>query len=241
VTLWAAHSHRRLVEPFVGGLAVTLGLRPTNALLNDANPHVVSFYRWLQRGLAANGSARIFKNDRAAFARNRNRFNELIAQGEGDGEEAALLFYYLNRTGFNGLCRFNASGFFNVPFGSYKTIPYRSDFEEYREALEGYEFTAGDFETLKLRRSDFVYADPPYDVEFTTYSAGGFDWEDQVRLARWLASHKGPVIASNQATPRILRLYRDLGFAVKTLSAPRRISCDGNRDDAKEMFALKGI
>src|SRR5579863_4409556 len=49
--LWQAHSARRLVEPFCGGLAITLGLMPQRALLNDINPHVLSFYRWLRRGL----------------------------------------------------------------------------------------------------------------------------------------------------------------------------------------------
>jgi DNA adenine methylase len=46
---WQSHSRRRLVEPFAGGLAVTLGLQPERALLNDANPHLVNFYRWLKK------------------------------------------------------------------------------------------------------------------------------------------------------------------------------------------------
>src|SRR6267154_252756 len=49
-SLWQLHSQRRLVEPFAGGLAVTLGLRPTSALLNDINPHVINFYRHLKAG-----------------------------------------------------------------------------------------------------------------------------------------------------------------------------------------------
>jgi DNA adenine methylase len=181
------------------------------------------------------------RNDAHVFARNRARFNALISDRNADSAEAAALFYYLNRTGFNGLCRFNSSGFFNVPFGRYKTIPYRLDFLEYCKVLRGYVLRAGDFETLRIRAKDFVYADPPYDVEFTSYSAGGFSWDDQVRLARWLAKHGGPVVASNQATTRILRLYRTLGFKIRVLDAPRRISCDGNRDDAKEMLAVKGL
>ena len=48
---WAGNEQRRLAEPFAGGLAITLGLLPRKALLNDANPHLISFYRWLQRGL----------------------------------------------------------------------------------------------------------------------------------------------------------------------------------------------
>ena len=238
---WTYHSHRRLVEPFVGGLAVALGLQPTTAVLNDANPHLIHFYRWLQKGLAVGDVSDFFCNDREIYSHNRDRFNALIAEGAASTEIASLLFYYLNRTGFNGLCRFNARGFFNVPFGRYKTIAYKIDFSEYVPLLANYIFETGDFQRLMLRPTDFVYADPPYDVQFTSYAAGGFDWDDQVRLANWLAAHPGPVVASNQATDRILRLYGELGFCVTTLSAPRRISCDGNREEASEMLAHKNL
>lgn len=238
---WSGYQDRRLAEPFAGGLAVTLGLMPRRALLNDANPHLIAFYRWLQRGLDVNATGITFANDRAVYAHNRTRFNELIRDGKSESAEASALFYYLNRTGYNGLCRFNARGFFNVPFGRYKQPPYREDFEPYRRVLENFEFTNGDFEKMKVRRGDFIYADPPYDVEFTAYSAGGFAWEDQKRLALWLAKHSGPVVASNQATPRILRLYRRYGFEIRVVDAPRRISCDGNRDDAKEMIAVRNL
>ncbi len=46
------------------------------------------------------------------------------------------------------------------------------------------------FEALEIEPGDFIYADPPYDVEFTTYSAGGFSWDDQVRTAKLLAAHR---------------------------------------------------
>ena len=86
---------------------------------------------------------------------------------------------------------------------------------------------------------DFVYADPPYDVEFTTYSAGGFSWDDQVRTAKLLATHHGPVVISNQATPRIIELYEELGFELSYLDGPRRISCTGDRTAAREVLAVK--
>jgi DNA adenine methylase len=238
---WRGHEDSRLVEPFVGGLAITLGLSPKRALLNDLNPHLVNFYCWLQRGLDMRAAGVTLANDRGVYAHNRARFNDLIAHGHAESVEAAALFYYLNRTGYNGLCRFNSRGYFNVPFGRYKSIPYREDFTSYREVLEPYHFTAGDFESMRVRKSDFIYADPPYDVEFTSYSAGGFTWDDQIRLAEWLAKHAGPVVASNQATPRILKLYRRLGFRVRVVPAPRRISCDGNRDDAEEMIAVRNL
>ena len=48
--LWEPYSHRRLVEPLCGGLAVTLELMPAKALLNDINSHLINFFRWVQQG-----------------------------------------------------------------------------------------------------------------------------------------------------------------------------------------------
>jgi len=236
--LWRAHSDRRLVEPFCGGLAVTLGLLPKRALLNDINPHVINFYRWLKRGLKTNLP---MGNDDSTYYRHRKRFNALLASGSARSKEAAALFYYLNRTGYNGLCRFNSQGGFNVPFGRYVTIPYKHDFSPYQRLFANWEFRSQDCEKLKLRPEDFVYADPPYDVEFTSYSKEGFTWDDQVRTAEWLAKHRGPVVLSNQATRRIVALYRKLGFKLIKLDAPRRISCNGDRTPAKEVLALKNL
>jgi DNA adenine methylase len=92
---------------------------------------------------------------------------------------------------------------------------------------------------LAIEPDDFVYADPPYDVEFTTYSPGGFTWDDQQRTAECLARHPGPVVLSNQATRRIVKLYKKLGFEVRYLDGPRRISCTGDRTAAKEVLAVK--
>lgn len=236
--LWQCHSHRRLIEPFAGGLAVTLGLMPEKALLNDTNEHLINFYRWLQVGLRIDIP---LENSEKVFYRHRSRFNALIATEQADTEEAASLFYYLNRTGFNGLCRFNASGEFNVPFGRYKKLIYRRDFTAYRAVLAAWTLSHGDFGDIVLRPTDFVYADPPYDVEFTKYSKGGFSWEDQVRTAEWLAVHKGPVVLVNQSTPRIEQLYRRLKFEVRFLDAPRRISCTGDRTPAKEILGTRNL
>lgn len=236
--VWEPLAHRRLVEPFCGGLAVALGLQPEHALLNDANPHLINFYRWLKQGLRVTIQA---ENDEAVFYQNRARFNAVLRAGKGETQEAAALFYYLNRTGYNGLCRFNSRGEFNVPFGRYKTITYAKSFPAFRDAFAGWEFTTGDVEAVALRPDDFVYADPPYDVEFTAYAQGGFSWSDQERTARFLSQHVGPVVLVNQATPRVERLYRSLGYAVRFLDAPRRISCNGDRTPAKEILATRNL
>jgi DNA adenine methylase len=243
VRLWADYTARvgitpRLVEPFCGGLAVALGVGPGRALLNDINPHLINFYRWLQRGLTVTSPMR---NESALFYAHRDRFNALIRAGEAETAEAAQLFYYLNRTGFNGLCRFNRSGEFNVPFGLYKTIHYEADFAPYQARLADWEFCHGRFDRIDVSPSDFIYADPPYDVEFTQYSKEGFGWADQVALATWLSAQPCPVVLSNQATARIVTLYASLGFEIVYLDSPRRISANGDRTPAREVLATKRL
>jgi len=236
--LWQRSRSRRFVEPFCGGLAMVLGLSPASALLNDINPHLINFYGWLRRGLTisfpmANVSSRYYAL--------RRRFNALLDAGQSDTDESAGIFYYLNRTGYNGLCRFNSRGQFNVPFGRYKTIAYRREFSEYIGLLAPFQFTSVDFQALRLEPDDFVYADPPYDVEFRQYASGGFEWSEQVRTAEWLAHHDGPVALSNQATDRIVVLYKKLGYHLQFLQGPRMISCTGERTPAREVLATRNI
>ncbi|HHA19353.1 MAG TPA: Dam family site-specific DNA-(adenine-N6)-methyltransferase [Methylophaga sp.] len=236
--LWAKHSDSRLVEPFCGGLSIALGLQPQKALLNDVNSALVNFYQQIQQGLTLDIA---LENDEAAYYQNRELFNTLNQEG-GESNTVAQLFYYLNRTGYNGLCRFNKSGGYNVPFGRYKKINYQQDFLNYQPVLSEWEFVNDDFTALKLQVDDFVYADPPYDVPFHQYSQQGFNWNDQIRLAEWLVQHQGPVVLSNQATDRIIDLYKQLGFKLKYLDAPRRISCKGSeRHAVKEVLALRGF
>ena len=236
---WLINAHRRLVEPFCGGLAVTMGLMPARALLNDINTHVINFYRWLKRGLIITDDEMV--NSKRRYYERRVRFNQLLTRGQTDTADAAGLFYYLNRTGYNGLCRFNRGGGFNVPFGRYARIGYKTDFVEYKKAFAGWTFVNVDFEKLQLDDADFIYADPPYDVEFTQYSQDGFRWDEQERAAKWLAKHRGPVVLSNQATPRIIKLYKSLRFDLRFLDAPRRINCTGDRTPAPEVLALRNI
>ena len=72
--LWDAHHGKRLVEPFCGGLGVAVSLMPSRALLNDVNPHVVNFYRWLKCGLKTNI---VMRNEAKTYYANRIRFNDL--------------------------------------------------------------------------------------------------------------------------------------------------------------------
>src|SRR5690606_30291387 len=125
--------------------------------------------------------------------------------------------------------------------GRYKRINYEPDHSPYQRAFDNWEFRVGDFATVPLEPDDFVYADPPYDVEFTQYAKDGFSWDDQVRLVVWLAAHPGPVVLSNQATTRIVSLYERFGFELRFLDAAGMISGNGARARAVEVLGLKGV
>lgn len=242
--LWNSSKNRRLVECFCGGLSVALGLKPEKALLNDINTHLINFYKHVRKGLEISKDLQrisVYSEDRNLYYTCRERFNELIYSGQSNSSEAAELFYFLNRSGYNGLCRFNSTGGFNVPFGKYKKIYIAPNFVEYQPVLARWEFTSTDFAKMELEPGDFVYADPPYDVDFTQYSKENFRREDQERLAEWLAKHKGPVVLSNQCTPFIEKLYHKHKFKLEYHDAPRRISCNGDRASAPEVLAIRGF
>ena len=236
--LYRTHRSRRLVEPFAGGLAVALGLRPDCALLNDANPVAARFYAMLADGFVVADDIAVDRA-RETYLANRARFNELHAAGRVD-DEAAALFYVLVRTAFNGVWRTNKRGLMNVAWGG-EGEPIERDLRSYSRVMRGWTFSAGDFARVALDDDDFLFLDPPYDAGFVGYGADGFSFADQVRLADYAAAHRGPIVAMNAATPRLLELYRTRGFTVRRVRAPRRISGDGDRTGTLEMLATRNV
>lgn len=246
--LYEPYRDRTYVSLFVGGGADAFGLAPARAILNDINPHLMNFYRWIQSGVSLHHTTVSVANTAQDYAHNRTLFNQMITQGAHGTPTAAMLFYYLNKAGYNGLCRFNRKGLYNVPYGKYdnlRFLPYQVanrtlTFSHYSAAMHGWSLSNGDFAEVDFPDGSWVYVDPPYDDGFTNYSAGGFSWDDQVRLVKFLADYDGPVIISNKATSRIEELYRDHGYSLTHVDAPRRIACNGNRDKVTEILAVKG-
>ncbi|MCL6613043.1 MAG: Dam family site-specific DNA-(adenine-N6)-methyltransferase [Firmicutes bacterium] len=241
---------KRLVEPFCGSCALSLavGDRAERFWLNDRNPDLMNLLLQLKRdpgALIARAKEYFIpeNNHEKAYYRLRERFNE-----EDDPLIRAALFLYLNRHGYNGLCRYNAEGGFNVPFGRYRA-PHFPEKEILAAAavLARAELTICDFEEVMeaCRPGDVVYCDPPYvplsaTASFTAYAAGGFGPADQARLANAAArtAARGiPVVVSNHDTPLTRELYR--GARLESLDVRRNISCNGaNRALVKEIVAV---
>jgi DNA adenine methylase len=233
--IYENHRHRRLVEPFCGGLSIALHLRPEEALLNDINEHLINFYQWVfEGGFEFKGI-----NTSEYYYEARARFNDSCP----NSYESAQDFYYLNLAGFNGLCRFSKNeGNFNVPYGKRKKLVICEDFEPYKDAIDNWEFSCKDYYEIETYHDDFLVVDPPYDAGFVGYSGNDFGWQDQVDLVHWLQHIYCPIIAHNLATDRIIDLYTKAGFAIELINVGRSINCDGaGRQPVIEMFATKGI
>lgn len=230
----------RLVELFCGSCAVTFALDPYSAMLVDANPHLINFYEQWQRGIdpAWTGDT---TDPYETYWSWRRSYNQLTRDG-GDERVRAELFYFLNHFAFNSLWRVNRDGAFNVPPRPncrQRTLPVLERFPANKNWL----FECRDFRLAVLRPTDFVYADPPYDDGFTTYTEGGFTWDDQQELALLLAAHPGPVMLINKATPRIVELYHDLGFDLEYPESTGQHfhRSRGRRDDVLEVCALRHV
>jgi len=240
----------RLIEPFAGSCALFLNTDYRLTVLNDNNADLINLYTSLQDEASdfIDYVEQFFttrNNNETAYYRFRKQFNTT-----DDPYLKAALFIYMNRHGFNGLCRYNNSGGFNVPFGRYKR-PYfpRQEMQLFAEKSRQARFTNESFMVAmrKARRGDVVYCDPPYvpltsTANFTAYSAGGFSQADQLALveqAQKLAARGVRVIISNHDTPFTQAAYRD---AVCTHFKVRRtISCNGaRRGHAGELLARYG-
>ena len=240
---------RRLIEPFAGSGALFLNSDYPDYLLCDTNADLISLYRILQQEGPAfiRYCQRYFSdkyNNAESYYALRERFNR-----SQNARQKAALFLYLNRHGYNGLCRYNARGGYNVPFGRYAR-PYfpAAEMLAFHHKARAARFDIASFdETLqRAREGDVIYCDPPYvplsaSASFTSYSAGGFDLAQQRRLAELAEQCRArriTVLISNHDTPFTREAYRGADqqryFRVK-----RNISCNGQkREHAGEVLAL---
>lgn len=240
VDFWKANQRNAFVEPFAGGMTPTLSVRANKSIVNDINPHLINLYRQVKQGL---GIALPLENTEGRYIEYRRRFNMLIAADEWETKEGAELFYYLNKTGYNGLCRFNQKGGFNTPFGRYDKINYQIDFTNLKSVFEEIEFLCTDFESInvdEIGEDAFYFIDGPYDASFSGYSKEGFNWDDQLRLITWAAELKGPVLMTNKATDRIMEALHDAGFSTRKIKQKHSVgAAASSRKLVDEVIAWK--
>lgn len=246
----ALHPGKRLIEPFVGSGAVFLNTDYDTYLLADANPDLIGLYRQLlEEGPSFIRYCRGFFNGKHNNGENyyayRDEFNE-----SRNARRKSALFLYLNRHGYNGLCRYNSKGGFNTPFGRYDR-PYfpEKEMQAFVRRARCTTLLQARFDESMARAEpgDAVYCDPPYvplsdTAHFTDYHTAGFSWEDQVRLANIaceLAHNRVQVVISNHDTRQMRELYTGRKAEISGFKVRRNISSDGNnRNEVGELLAV---
>ncbi|HDL7729485.1 TPA: Dam family site-specific DNA-(adenine-N6)-methyltransferase [Yersinia enterocolitica] len=239
---------KRLVEPFAGSCSVMLNTDYDQYLITDINDDLINFYEIAKRETSdlINVASSLFltANSHEQYYIFRKIFN---ARNRDDISRAAI-FLYLNRHCFNGICRYNQQGQFNVPYGKYKA-PYfpESEIRFFAEKAKKATFLCCDFsEALEMAvAGDVIYCDPPYvpvssTADFTSYHTDSFSADQQFRLARLLAraAENGcHTVASNSDTPVTRDLYSR--FTLHSITAPRSISCKSDgRKSIGEIIAI---
>ena len=247
-----SEGYETLYEPFIGGGAVFLSLRPERAVINDINRELINLYKTVKNDPIAL-SAEIDKIDdrmpenpdeaKAYYYEMRDRYNELIASETLDIEAAAMLVF-INKHCFNGLYRVNAKGAFNVPYNGSRTRSMNPEnIQAVSEALAHAEILCGDFEpaVADAKAGDFVFLDSPYvpikETTFEAYTKEGFLEEDHRRLAqlfRELDARGCSVMLTNHNTELIRELYD--GFVIDTVSVKRAINSDASKRTGEEVI-----
>ncbi|ADE19829.1 DNA adenine methylase [Mycoplasma crocodyli] len=235
-------------EPFVGGGALLLFLKPKKAFINDINNVLINTYKIIKNNpdelinlLSKFDSSNI---DKEKYNNLRNKFNKKIINQEFDVEQSAL-FIFLNKKCFNGLYRVNSKGLFNVPFNNKQrgSSFSKENILAISKYLKNVEILSVDFEKSvnNAKKGDFIFLDSPYvpltETSFHEYSKEGFTLNDHIRLAnlfKELDKRGCYVMLTNHNTELINFLYKD--FNIKTVSVKRMINSDAKNRVGEEVI-----
>ncbi len=236
-------------EPFFGGGAVFCSVEPKKAVINDFNAQLVTMYKQIKKSPSSvcdelldiqtkYNELRTMDEKDALYYDLREEYNFRISEKRKD---VAPLLIFLNKAGFNGLYRVNASGRYNVPPAHRKQINAydEENIISLSKALKKARVLCGDFEKAckDAEKGDFVFFDSPYYDTFDTYQAGGFSEADHVRLRDlFKALNKKGVLCmlTNNDCDRIKQLYK--GFNIRPVDVKRMINCDGSNRTGKEVI-----
>lgn len=234
--LWHIPRFRgRYIEPFLGGGALFFFLEPRQAIINDINSKLIEFYSGVRNNYtilrkeldeieqvysnnridfdalkAIHPDERVEDKNEELYYRLRDMFNGITGKEYSD----ALLYYYINKTAYSGMIRYNARGEFNVPFGRYKHLNTKSITLSHSKLLQRAELFNVDYSDIfnMCDVDDFVFLDPPYDCTFSDYGneefRDGFNEDNHRQLANDFVNLPCKALMVIGRTPLTEELYR---------------------------------
>lgn len=224
-------------EPFVGGGATFFRLMPAKAVIGDINEPLINFYqnvrdRFESLSAELGRIQAIYEKNQNEYRVQKNlspdirvpnaneRFYYALRDQYNGIEKAsysrAALYFFINKTAYSGMIRYNAQGQFNVPFGRYEHFNASLLTKEHSEVLRRAEILCDDYESSFKRagENDFMYLDPPYDCVFSDYGnrqhVNGFGEKEHRRLAKLFRQLKCRAMMVIGHTPLTEELYGDL-------------------------------
>lgn len=219
------------IEPFVGGGALLFDLEPKKSVINDIHKEAIDFYQSIKDGKSKDiyDFLNTHENTEKVYYEVRDKFKVETSL------DNAKRFYYLRKTCYRGMLRYNLSGKFNIPYGRYKTY----NFEElnnvkYQNILENAEIYNKDFNYIfdNYNSDDnFMFLDPPYDSEFTNYGYCTFGKDEHKKLAKLFKETKNKCMIVIGKTPFIEELYD--GYIVEEYDKKYRFKLHSNRIGAE--------
>ena len=241
--------YNRYYEPFVGGGALFLELKPDRATIGDINPMLINVYIQIKFNLSS-----LLKKlseldsvpcNKDLYLSNRNLFNQKISSKEKDSLSAAL-FIWINKHCFNGLYRVNKKGLFNVPYNN-KTEGNsfeQQNLKEISRFLWGKKIIIGDFSKTcsEVLKNDFVFLDSPYvpiseTADFVDYTKEGFSKEDHIRLSeefKRMDKLGAKLLTTNHNTEFIRGLYQN--YEQEIVSVKRMINSKADKRTGTEII-----
>lgn len=168
---------------------------------------------------------------------------------EISNEFYCAIFYFIREYCYASMFRYNANGKFNVPYGG---ISYnRKDFAKkirnlnsvklrnYMEHTTIYNMDFEDFcNSIEIEETDFMFLDPPYDTEFSTYAGNEFGKKDQIRLRDYLKNTKAKFMLIIKNTDFIYNLYNQDGFFIKSFDKKYLVSIKNRNDKDVEHLII---
>lgn len=227
----------RYIEPFLGGGALFFYLEPQKGLINDINTRLISFYRGVANQFDVLQDE--LKKVESIYIRNRHDFDELKKKNPNDRVEDknealyyqirdmynglipskfsdAFLYYFINKTAYSGMIRFNAKGEFNVPYGRYKNFCIDKVTKGHSQLLRKTEIHNTDYQDIfnLANPDDFIFLDPPYDCIFSDYGNAeyreGFNEDAHRLLAENIKRLNCRILMVIGRTPLTEELYGDM-------------------------------
>lgn len=227
----------RYIEPFLGGGALYFYLEPKHAIINDINSKLMDFYRGVRDDYSSvrrdlDELEKIYSANREAFDRLKAKTPDLRVEDKNEDfyygirdmfnglrkskYSDAAIYYFINKTAYSGMIRYNARGEFNVPFGRYKNLNTSFVTEEHSNLLQSTELFNGDYSVVfeQAEKDDFMFLDPPYDCIFSDYGneeyKDGFNDDSHIALAEAFRNLKCKALLVIGRTPLTERLYGDM-------------------------------